>query len=202
MARLLEQVGQMPEEPAQTVADAVVDWRDEDHDTRAHGAENFYYLGLDRAYGCKDAPFENVEELLLMRGMTAQVYRRVEPFVTVYGSGSVNINTAGVEVLRALGLSEDGVNGVVFYRAGEDNMEGTGDDRAVESVEAIMSELRPHLPKEDLAPLTELLHQGRLTVMSQAFRVTCDARVTDSNYPLHVEAVVTRDGQIDLWTES
>jgi len=202
IARLLEQVGQMREDEARTVADSIVDWRDEDQEAGERGAEDFYYLGLDRAYECKDAPFENVEELRLIRGMTPEVYDRVAPFVTVYGSGGVNVNTAGVEVLRALGFTEEGVNGVVFFRAGEDNAEGTADDRVVVALTALVMELGAYLPKEDLNQVTQLLQDGVLTVDAQAFRMTIEARVADGKHPLRVEAVVTRDGDIALWRES
>ncbi len=201
LQRLLEQVGRMREEDAQAVADAVVDWRDKDSDAGEDGAEDFYYLSLERAYECKDAPFENVEELALIRGMTPMVYRRVAPYLTVYGSGQVNLNTAPVDVLHALGFSDEGVNGVVFYRAGEDNVEGTADDRMIGAIAAIGPELSRSLPKEDLPVLMQLLQEGLVGVGSDAFRAQIEARVTDAKYPVHVEAVMTREGRIHLWME-
>jgi general secretion pathway protein K len=202
LQRALEQVGQLREDEARTVAESVLDWRDEDHETRDHGAENFYYLGLDHGYECKDGPFENLEELLLVRGVTPALYQRLAPLLTVYGGGSVNINTALVEVLSALGLSEDGVNGVVFFRAGEDNVEGTMDDRFIASLAAIQPELSAYIGKEDANQLTQLLQEGVLTVGSQAFRVMVDARAAADGVPLHVECVVDRAGQVSLWKES
>ncbi|HOW69973.1 MAG TPA: type II secretion system protein GspK [Phycisphaerae bacterium] len=50
------------------VATAIVDWRDEDSDLTQGGAENEYYLSLADPYYCKNASFESVEELLLVRG--------------------------------------------------------------------------------------------------------------------------------------
>jgi hypothetical protein len=55
------------------VADAVLDWIDEDEDTREYGAESDYYLGLDPPYSAKNAPLDTVEELLLIRGVTPQL---------------------------------------------------------------------------------------------------------------------------------
>jgi type II secretory pathway component PulK len=52
------------------LADALIDWRDPDADVLPNGAEGEYYLLLDPPYSCKDAPFESVEETLLVRGAT------------------------------------------------------------------------------------------------------------------------------------
>ena len=55
------------------VADSVLDWRDEDGEAAGQGAEDGYYLSLDPPYRCKNQPFETVEELLLVRGMTPEI---------------------------------------------------------------------------------------------------------------------------------
>jgi type II secretory pathway component PulK len=60
-------------------AAAIVDWHDEDSDLTDGGAEEEYYLGLEDAYYCKNSSFESVEELSLVRGMTADL---------LYGDGS------------------------------------------------------------------------------------------------------------------
>jgi len=54
------------------LAAAIMDWRDEDSDVTALGAENEYYLSLPQPYYCKNGPFEAVEEMLLVRGMTPE----------------------------------------------------------------------------------------------------------------------------------
>jgi type II secretory pathway component PulK len=50
------------------LAAAIMDWRDEDSDISNFGAENEYYLSLPQPYYCKNAPFEAVEEIMLVRG--------------------------------------------------------------------------------------------------------------------------------------
>lgn len=52
---------------------AVLDWRDGDDQTRDGGAENEYYNTLDPPYRSKDAPFDTVEELLIVRGFSAAI---------------------------------------------------------------------------------------------------------------------------------
>jgi type II secretory pathway component PulK len=55
------------------VADAILDWLDEDDEPRPFGAEIDYYSGLSPAYACKNGPLETVEELLLVRGVTPRL---------------------------------------------------------------------------------------------------------------------------------
>jgi hypothetical protein len=52
------------------VADAILDWIDEDDQPRELGAEVEYYSGLDPPYAPKNGPLDTVEELLLVRGVT------------------------------------------------------------------------------------------------------------------------------------
>jgi general secretion pathway protein K len=56
------------------VANSIVDWTDEDSNFGIGGAENDYYQGLDKPYLCKDGPMESIEELLLVKGVTPELY--------------------------------------------------------------------------------------------------------------------------------
>ncbi len=55
------------------IADSILDWRDEDEEPRGNGAESSYYLFQDPGYSCKNEPFETVEELLFVRGVTSGI---------------------------------------------------------------------------------------------------------------------------------
>jgi hypothetical protein len=55
------------------IADAILDWMDEDDETREYGAEADYYAGLTPAYAPKNGLLETVEELLLVRDVTPQL---------------------------------------------------------------------------------------------------------------------------------
>ena len=55
------------------IADAILDWLDEDDEPREYGAESDYYASLSPAYAPKIGQLETVEELLLVRGVTAQL---------------------------------------------------------------------------------------------------------------------------------
>jgi general secretion pathway protein K len=90
-----------------TVADAVVDWLDNDDTPRAGGAESPHYLGLPYPYNAKNDLFDTLDELRLVRGVTPEVFEKLLPFVTVLSSGKVNLNTAPREVLMSLSAGAD-----------------------------------------------------------------------------------------------
>ncbi len=50
------------------LANSIMDWKDEDQDVSAGGAEGEYYLLLSEPYQCKNALLETVEEVLLVKG--------------------------------------------------------------------------------------------------------------------------------------
>ena len=56
------------------LAASIIDWRDEDEEiTEGVGAESQTYLGRTPGHEAKNAPFETVEELLLVEGMTPEL---------------------------------------------------------------------------------------------------------------------------------
>jgi len=55
------------------LAASIIDWRDEDDEVTEGGAESEYYLLESSPYYCKNAPFERVDELLLVKDVTTEV---------------------------------------------------------------------------------------------------------------------------------
>ncbi len=56
------------------LADALIDWRDEDSDvTEPHGAESSYYMTLDPPYRAKNKPLDTVEELLTIKYFNGRI---------------------------------------------------------------------------------------------------------------------------------
>ncbi|PHQ35624.1 type II secretion system minor pseudopilin [Rhodopirellula bahusiensis] len=56
-----------------TIADAILDWIDEDTEPRENGCEDEYYTSLATPYAAANGPIQTVEELLLVRGVTPQL---------------------------------------------------------------------------------------------------------------------------------
>lgn len=54
------------------LADAILDFIDEDETTRTSGCESDYYQSLQPAYASKNSPLESLDELLLVRGVTPE----------------------------------------------------------------------------------------------------------------------------------
>lgn len=96
-------------EQARKIASAALDWRDSDSLTQAEGgAEDSDYAAEDLPYGAKDSPFETIAELQLVLGMTPELYRKLEPHLTVYsGQGRPSERFASAEVLQAMGLQSE-----------------------------------------------------------------------------------------------
>jgi general secretion pathway protein K len=114
---------------AENLVDAIKDWIDEDNEVTRFGAEDAYYLTLENPYPCKNGPLEFPEELLLVRGMTRELFYGTEEspgishYVSIYGEGKININTANPLVLRALSdrIDEELAEEMVAFRMDEDN---------------------------------------------------------------------------------
>ncbi|MFT3930040.1 MAG: type II secretion system minor pseudopilin GspK [Spongiibacteraceae bacterium] len=93
---------------AQALADAIADWVDADSDVRGlSGAESEYYESAEPPGRPANRMPAGISELMMVRGMTPEIYRALAPLITVWpataNAGSININTAPVELLRSLG---------------------------------------------------------------------------------------------------
>ena len=62
---------------ATALVDAIADFRDANSLPRLNGAEDDAYRAAGLAYGAKDAPFEAVEELEQVLGMTRTLYEKI-----------------------------------------------------------------------------------------------------------------------------
>jgi general secretion pathway protein K len=85
---------------AKELAGALADFRDPDREAAGSGSEPPQYP--DRAFGPKDAPFQAIQELDQLPGMTDALYRAALPLVTVYGSQPGIAPEAAPEELRKL----------------------------------------------------------------------------------------------------
>jgi len=111
------------------LTDAIKDWIDADNEVTGGGAEKAFYSSLERPYPAKNAPLDCIEELLMVKGMTLDLFygKADSPglfrCLTVFGDGRVNINTAPKYVLRALaeGMTDDEVERLDKYRRDERN---------------------------------------------------------------------------------
>jgi len=96
---LLSALG-LPQELGATLADRM----DANNDALPGGAEDEYYLRLEKPYRCANRKLSDIGELERIKGFDAATIRRLEPFVSVLpDSGTpVNVNFAPPEVLVAM----------------------------------------------------------------------------------------------------
>ena len=100
---------------------AFLDWADPDEqayncDIRANGAasnaiEDAFYSSLKKPYKRKNAPFDSLEEVHMVRGVTDDLwFSLIDPDptnpkkrnVTVWGQGTINVNSANAATLLSL----------------------------------------------------------------------------------------------------
>ncbi len=122
------------------IVDSIMDWRDKNDLHRLNGAEDDYYKSLPEPYECKNGDFDSVEELLMVRGVTPEIfYGGLRDIVTVFkrptlrtrvGQGykvvssdlnKININAAPKKVLLALpAMTGDLAQEIINYRKESD----------------------------------------------------------------------------------
>ncbi|HUK83547.1 MAG TPA: type II secretion system minor pseudopilin GspK [Verrucomicrobiae bacterium] len=208
LKRLTEALGLDPLD-GDVIVDSVLDWIDGDDLHRLNGAESDYYESLSPPYDCKNRPLDRVDELLLIRGVTKEIYygkpatedEDAQPglsdLVTTTTSGQVNVNTARAPVLQALlGLDDSQVAAILDRRDGADGLPGTEDDQPFRAVGDFISQLGalPAAAQQQLA--------GLLTVNSTFFTVKSTGEV--GGVKRTVVAVMRRQGadlQVVTWKE-
>jgi general secretion pathway protein K len=102
---------------AEELAQCIMDWRDTDGQYRARGAEREFYEAEGLLVLPRNNLFESVDELRYVYGMTQETFELIEPYVTVWGSGRINLNTAERPVLLSLtGMNEGAVSRLITLR--------------------------------------------------------------------------------------
>ena len=147
---VLDQAG-VPEDQWKFLIDSIGDWIDEDDNHRLHGAESDDPFYQERGYEVKNAPLDTIDELLLIKHFNEAIvyggpdpedpnllYTGIANWLTTWGDGRVNVNTASREVLLTIpGIEEWVVDDILEYRTGIDGIPGTRDD-GFESVDEVL----------------------------------------------------------------
>jgi general secretion pathway protein K len=121
---LLINQGVSPEN-ADIIIDSILDWKDADDLHRLNGAESDYYLSLPNPYKARNTPFETLEMLILVKGVTSEILygtdkkKGIIHFLTLYSTMSqININAAPKEILAALpGMTAETADRIMELRA-------------------------------------------------------------------------------------
>lgn len=137
---LFDQSG-IPNTEWDTLLDCLDDWQDENDLHMLNGAESDDPFYKKRGYKCKNAPIDTVDELLLIKGWSEEILYGTLPGeavkqplsgianqLTVWGSGKINPNSAGTNVLSSLKIPEGTIDAILEMRLGPDGEAGTADD--------------------------------------------------------------------------
>ena len=196
------------------IVDGILDWVDQNDNTRVNGAESDYYQSLTPPYNAKNGPIDDLSELLLIKGVreNPEIYssdyanfQRVDRFgneipphdypvhlvdvFTPISTGRININTAGMTVLQAIpGVDEAMAAQIIHIRAGPDGVDGTDDDTPFTTVGELASAGIPQAASQQM--------QRYCTVRSGAFEVRVDAQIGTTKQTYY--AILGRNNQRDI----
>ena len=192
------------------IINSLKDWLDSDDDeaiTGLSGAESAYYQDLSPSYSSRNGPIADINDLLLVKGITAELFYGstekpgMADSLTVYGMtpgagtsftfpGKININTAELPVLVAMLPSENTDLAQAFF---ELRQEAATDKDA--------PDLSDPTWYKNIAGVGGMnLDTKLITIASDIFRIISEAKVNDS--VLTASAVVQRlkNAKTGKWT--
>lgn len=226
LRRLFSNSGVTDEKLLSTIVDSIQDWRDADNLHRLSGVEDDYYLSRPTPYRTKNGDFEAIDELLLVKGMTPDILygnildrqrrtelrarlpweRELKPgesmgvaqYLSIYGSGKMNVNTVGPEGLMAFGLTPAEVKSVLDRRTtlpfksvgeftGHINSTSGGERQGFMVVPGGQS--GPANLQQVLASFSQVAD-----VRSKSFSVESAGRMAGSHLTVRVAAILRNDG--------
>jgi len=110
------------EEEAMAIVSSIKDWQDRDNVENVGGAEDNYYQSLDYPYFAKNKPIDRLKELLLIKGITPEMYYGTDSIpglkniFTLYKTGNrFDINTCSPDAFKIYGI-DDSVITVILKR--------------------------------------------------------------------------------------
>ncbi|MGD9132524.1 MAG: general secretion pathway protein GspK [Desulfobacterales bacterium] len=192
------------------IINSLKDWLDSGDDdaiTGLSGAESAYYQDLSPAYQCRNGPIADINDLLLVKGITPELFYGstetpgVADVLTVYGmtpgtgtsftfNGKININTAELPVLVSMLPSENADLALAFF---EWRQEAAADKDAADLSDPAWYRNIPGYSAMNL-------DTNLITTASDTFRIISAAKVND--FALATTAVVQRlqDKKTGKWT--
>ena len=169
-------------EKAQDIAGAIYDWRVPGESRMEGFFSQEYYENLQHPYSTKKGDFEVFDELLLVKGVNEAIYRKLLPYITVYGDGKININTAPALIMSGIGMHPGVVTKILLVRRGKDGLGATADDYIFRVPDDLVTDLGAFVPlsAEEIENINQLVNNDALTTRSQFYRVHVEARLANA----------------------
>ncbi len=98
--------------------DGIIDYIDSDNSKySSNGAENNYYTRLENPYKIANNTITDISELRLIKGFDNIIITKLKPYIWAgpYSINKINVNTASVEVLKALN-AELNIKDIILQR--------------------------------------------------------------------------------------
>ena len=206
---------------ATPIVNSILDWIDLDDQTHVEGAEKDYYQNLTPPYSAKNGPIDDISELLLIKGITPEIYyggaavnyqpsyfsqqrdrfgrSAAMPVVTVgltnlftpLSIGKININTASAEVLQLI----PGVDALIAEQIVSQRSGEFDPTGNFGPYRAVADVARRVMEVGQLSPALNSLNQF-CDIRSRTFQVQVDADV--GGYKRTFYAVLGRTGPRDV----
>lgn len=201
------------------IANSILDWTDGDDLERIGGAESSYYETLDPPYFAKNMPIDDLSELLLVRGVTPDIYWGpsatshpqsafqdqlgfVRPgaalahpvglvdLFTPLSTGRINLNTASLMTLQMIPFVDENIaSEIIRMRSGPDGADGTEDDTPFNNPGELIN-----VPGMNPQIIPEL--QRLCDVRSRTFEVQVDVEI--GSYKRQFFAILGRNSPRDV----
>jgi type II secretory pathway component PulK len=89
-------------EEFESLLNNMIDWIDTDNESRNGGDESAYYDKKDPPYKPRNAPMPTLSELNMIDGMNDELFDMISPMLTVFSSGSVNVNKIDANMWKTI----------------------------------------------------------------------------------------------------
>lgn len=101
------------------VINNLLDWIDEDDVSRNGGSEDSLYN--DKEYKPRNYAIPSLDELHLVDGLNDELYNFISPLITVFSTGSINVNKISSEMWKAIDsrLNDDDIK-LIFKKISEE----------------------------------------------------------------------------------
>jgi general secretion pathway protein K len=175
-----------------TIIASIQDWLDRDDETHSSGAETEFYQSLSPPYVAKNGPIDDISELLLIKGVTPDVYWGPSYSNHLY---SAKPNQTGFSTLSSMPAAAP-VGLVDIFTPisnGKINL-NTASNAVLQMIPGIDQNMADHIIQmRSEAPIGEhgagdLVNIGLSPVATQSLSQFCDVR--SATYEVHVDVEV------------
>ncbi len=191
---------------ATNLASAIIDFVDADDfilNDYDNGSEKFSYERAGLAYGPKNTAFEFIGEVRFVKGMTEEIFAAIEPYITVYGDGKVNLNFADEELMKTMGIYPDSAAKILELRRGVDGIEGTGDDEVFTNTQEVYDRLKSSflLSEPEHQSLQAMTASNYFTFQPHCLKIVAEALLVNEKARSSVVCVLDLKNGFKYWAE-